>query len=208
MVSMTKQLSKMNPIILENLKVIFSSKKSIFSSPKVPFQTKLVSKAYIQDVVISLICHQKVTRSSSNKFWVYEGFVYHSLLDFINNDLFLNKIAEIREYFSILGSQFLSFDPLFQNIIFLPLQQQKIIYESALIQSLTHSPNKNLNLFDKVGNFSLEQFQLHQNSFQSALVLVLAQKLEYTTSLLNFVTEASRGTLLYFPHPIISQILF
>ncbi len=195
---MVNQINKNDSTVFQNLKLFFSKSSTIFSDNQNGIQTKLISQSYIQDVLISLIGHQKLIRNSTNKFWVYDNFIYRTLNDFVHNDFFLNKIAEIKEYCTILGSQFLKFDPLFKNIIFLPLTQQKIIYESAITQVIDNSNEKELYLFDTNGTISFDYYHRFPNHFENALLLVLFERLDTVSKLLHLTTKSSGNNLIHF----------
>ena len=103
-----------DPIILKNLKFFYSLSRKEFKNSEHAIQNKGLTKTYVMKVIISLIGNKRLSLSYSSKYWHYDGYIYKKLSHFINNEQILNNIPESNEFFSILGQQYLTFEPFLQ----------------------------------------------------------------------------------------------
>ena len=184
----TSSVSK-DPIILKNLKFFYNSKRKEFKNSQHAIYNKGLTKDYVMRVIISLIANKRLSLSYSSKYWHYDGFIYKRLSNFINNDQILNKIAETKEFFSMLGPKFLRFDPLMQNIVYLPLSQQKIIIEKFIIHLTEKTATEKSYDNGTIEKLSFKELGTSRSSFQSGLLSILFDKHEEIIELLKTVTN-------------------
>ena len=129
---MDNNFGQVNSTVLRNMCLFFDSASKAFALTGPIIRKNNLSPAYVQDVLFSLTANKKVIRTHSNKYWLFNGYMYKTLEILISDEFFINKIITVKSLYEQVGLKFLQFDPLFEKLSFLPLYQQKTILEDAI----------------------------------------------------------------------------